>query len=155
MPYFYMLILGLNTLSAYDIRSDIRITRKKKKSYSRAPWPWMKHTEGFCCYAKTIRVPCTAVLKVIKINEFQNWCSSLRKSIEIIQNMHLVVKRQWLQICLWILKFENLFICHLWRNSNARGECSRHGRNELMWKINPQPNLNHSPNLTLTLKRNA
>ena len=24
---------------------------------------------------------------------------------------------QWLLICLWILKFENLFICHLWCNS--------------------------------------
>jgi len=33
-------------------------------------------------------------------------------------------------ICLWILKFENLFMRHLWGNSNARRECSRLGRNE-------------------------
>jgi len=32
---------------------------------------------------------------------------------------------------LWILKFDKLFIRHLWRNSNARRECSRLGRNEL------------------------
>jgi len=29
------------------------------------------------------------------------------------------------------LKFENLFIHHMWRNSNARWECSRLGRNEV------------------------
>jgi len=33
---------------------------------------------------------------------------------------------------LWILKFENLFIHHLWRSSSyARRECSRLGRNNL------------------------
>ena len=34
-------------------------------------------------------------------------------------------------IRLWILKFENLFICHLWRNSNTRRECNRLDRNEV------------------------
>jgi len=29
------------------------------------------------------------------------------------------------------LKLENLFIHHLWHNSNARRECIRLGRNEL------------------------
>jgi len=37
---------------------------------------------------------------------------------------------RWLRIRLWILKIENLFIRHLWRNNNTR-ECSRLGRNEL------------------------
>jgi len=31
----------------------------------------------------------------------------------------------------WILKFENLFMRHLWRNSNAQRECSRLGRNKV------------------------
>jgi len=31
---------------------------------------------------------------------------------------------------LWILKFENLFIRHLWHDGNARWECSRLSRNE-------------------------
>jgi len=36
-------------------------------------------------------------------------------------------------ICLWILKFEKLFIRHLWRNSNTWGECSKLVRNE--WNL--------------------
>ena len=66
-------------------------------------------------------------------------------------------QKQWLRIRLWvwILKFENLFICHLWRNSNARQVCNRLGRKKLNVKDKPNPNLNpnRSPNLTLTLKR--
>jgi len=31
----------------------------------------------------------------------------------------------------WILKFENLFIRHLWRNSNEQRDCSTLGRNEV------------------------
>jgi len=38
---------------------------------------------------------------------------------------------------LWILKFENLFIRLLWRNSKARRECSRFGRNEVNVKDEP------------------
>ena len=44
---------------------------------------------------------------------------------------------QWLWICLWIFKFENLFIHHLWCNSNTWRECSRLGRNKLNVKDKP------------------
>jgi len=49
----------------------------------------------------------------------------------VLHAQHIeLTKRQCLQIRLWILKFENLFICHLWDNSNTRWECSRLSRNE-------------------------
>jgi len=55
-----------------------------------------------------------------------------KKNFEIMVNPDVngYTTWQWLRICLWILKFENLFICHLWHNSNVRREYSRLGRKD-------------------------
>jgi len=54
----------------------------------------------------------------------------MKKNVEIMNSTQsIVINLQWLQVCLWTLIFEIVFICHVLCDCNTQQECSRLCRN--------------------------